>query len=178
MKRFIFLYIGPSLTADDLARPPLTRASLDQWEQSIGSALVAKGTLFGQTGKGVIDTGGVETAPYPMYGLSIVQAEIIEDAIALAKSHPLLTAGNQGMYEVQVMEIFTGDIPPEALAPIPQLPSIPPPGPATPPLQPPIAAGPQPPLATAPPSSIQGPGTLPPQAPGELTIPRDPSDNL
>src|SRR5690554_220364 len=120
MKKFILLYIGPFAGDLKLTAPPVTQASLDEWAQTLGDSLVDRGTLFGPDGKSVIDRGDVTYASIPMHGYSIVQAEDIEGAAALTQGHPFLANGNQGYFEIEVMELISGDIPVSAAAPTPQ----------------------------------------------------------
>lgn len=174
MNRYMFLYIGPAVTTAD-SSSPLTYAALQEWEQSIGNALAGRGMLFGQNGKGVVDTGGVEQAPFPMYGFSVVQTDGMEAAVALAKNHPLLSAGREGYYEVQIVELFTDELPTEALAPVPDLPAE---------LQN-VQSTASVPTATpqanaqqfTPPTVIDQGQSLPTPVPGELTVPHNNPDD-
>jgi hypothetical protein len=121
MKKFMLLYIGPPITVAGLSQPPLTQAVLRQWASTLGQALVDQGALFGPDGEGVIDNGTTEPAPFPLYGYSIVQTEDEGSAITLAQNHPFLTSKDkQGDYEIQVAELFSGDIPLSAYTEIPR----------------------------------------------------------
>lgn len=111
MNKYIFLYMGPAAADVNLDHPPLSQAGLDQWAQKIGPALVDRGSLFGSNGSSVMDNGIVHPGPLPLHGYSVVQAESINGAVSLAQGHPFLANGNQAYFEVQILELTTGERP-------------------------------------------------------------------
>lgn len=150
MNKYIFLYLAPPTIDQGFENPPFTWDDLEKWAALAGSALVDKGMLFGPSGKDVVDTGVVQGSAYQIYGYSVVQAENMDAAVALAKTHPILIKERRGFYEIQIQEAFAGDVPDSIL---------------------------HPPVEEEPEEPTSYPGTLPPpenptpNPPGQLNVP-------
>lgn len=105
MSRYMLIYNGqatdPSqMSAEDAAR---VMDGWRAWMGKVGPALVDVGTPFGQ-GRSVVDDGSSAEA-IPLSGFSIVEASSLDEARALAESHPFLSEG-KGNYAVEVYEML------------------------------------------------------------------------
>ena len=164
MAQFMLLYTGRTPKPNEL--PPEQSIAMingwKQWGQNIGNALIDSGTPFG-SGVDLIDN-GEQAEPLTLHGYAIIQAQDINQALTLAKSHPFLS-GNEGRSSITVYELYDpATAPPAANTQAQQ------------PIQPAI------PTEQASPDSLPPPVTLPPlapeepvptQDPGELTIPHE-----
>lgn len=75
------------------------------WAEGLGDALINPGTPLGPS-KTVSDTGVTDDGgPNPLCGYSVVQAETIEDAIAMAQSCPHLMFGTMEVAEMMPMKM-------------------------------------------------------------------------
>ena len=103
MKKFLLVYYGGKMESD----PKKQKASMDawmKWFQDLGKSVVDMGaaTMPGKTVKGKTATKGV--ADDPVTGYSVVQAEDLEGAVAMAKTSPHISAeGSIAVYEIMPM---------------------------------------------------------------------------
>jgi len=92
MKKYLLVVYGPS--ADTEKDRAAGMALMAQWYGALGAALVDPGAPF--TAARTVSAGGVGEAVGPnATGFNVVQAESLDDAIALAQKCPLLEHGRQ-----------------------------------------------------------------------------------
>jgi hypothetical protein len=104
MSKFIYLYRGPATPMDDLT-PEQSKEQMDAWGAWIGRlgpSLVDVGNPFGERAAVVDD--GTSGAPGDLNGYSIVEADNLSAARALADKHPFLSDG-QGRFSVEIFEL-------------------------------------------------------------------------
>lgn len=104
MAKFLYLYRGPATPMDQFT-PEQSAQQMEAWGQWIGRlgpALVDVGSPFGAR-SAVADDGG-SPAPGDLNGYSIVEAENVDSAKALADKHPFLTEG-KGRFSVEIFEL-------------------------------------------------------------------------
>jgi hypothetical protein len=103
VKKFLLVYYGGKMETD----PKKAKASQDawmKWFQDMGKAVADMGssTMPGKTVKGKTATKGVPGDP--VTGYSVLQADDIDAAVALAKKSPHLAAEGQiAVYEIMPM---------------------------------------------------------------------------
>jgi hypothetical protein len=103
VKKYILVYYGGA-TENDPKKAQETMGAWMKWFQDMGKAVVDGGapTLPGKTVKGKTATKGVSGDP--ITGYSILQAEDLDSATAMAKKSPHLSAGGQiAIYELMPM---------------------------------------------------------------------------
>jgi hypothetical protein len=94
MKRFILLYIGPSV-----AQP--THEGWPEWFGKVGDALVDRGSPL-KNGV-VLHSDGSETEDAAsLNGYSIIQADDRDQALDLVRDHPLFVHGSH--YTIELFE--------------------------------------------------------------------------
>ena len=105
MATFMFLYRGPATPMEDFTpeQGAESLAAWTDWIQRVGPALVDPGKPFGPSAA-VADDGSVATAS-DQNGYSIVEADTLEAAKALADKHPFLAEG-KGRFQVEVFELL------------------------------------------------------------------------
>ena len=104
MSKFIYLYRGPATPMGDLP-PEQSQEQMQAWGNWIGllgPALVDVGNPFGAR-LAIADDGG-SPAPGDLNGYSIVEADDLAGARALADKHPFLSEG-KGRFSVEVFEL-------------------------------------------------------------------------
>ena len=104
MSKYMFLYRGPATPMDQLSQED-SAAQMDAWGQWIGRlgpALADVGTPFGE--RASISDDGTSGSPGDLNGYSVVEAESLAAARALADKHPFLTEG-KGRFSVEVFEL-------------------------------------------------------------------------
>jgi hypothetical protein len=101
MPNFVFAYHGSKRPAN----PAQHMARWKAWVAGLGDALVNPGVPVGKSktvsANGVSDGGG----PSPLAGFSIVQAENMDAAIALARGCPHLDIGTIAVAEAMQMQM-------------------------------------------------------------------------
>lgn len=105
MATFMFLYRGPATPMEDFTpeQGAESLAAWTDWIQRVGPALVDPGKPFGASAA-VVDDGSAGTAS-DQNGYSVVEADTIEAATALADKHPFLSEG-KGRFQVEVFELL------------------------------------------------------------------------
>lgn len=104
MSRFLYLYRGPA-TPMEAFTPEQSAEQMRAWGEwiaRVGSALVDGGAPFG-TRSAVADDGS-SPAPSDENGYTIVEADDLEGARALAKDHPFLSEG-KGRFSIEIFEL-------------------------------------------------------------------------
>jgi hypothetical protein len=94
MKRFLLLYIGPSV-----AHP--THEGWPEWFNKIGGALFDRGSPL-EEGVALHSDGSETDDVTSLNGYSIIQAEDRHQALKLLRDHPLLSLGAR--YTIEVFE--------------------------------------------------------------------------
>ena len=105
MATFMFLYRGPATPMEDFTpeQGSESLAAWTDWMQRVGPALVDPGKPFGASAA-VVDDGSTGSSS-DQNGYSIVEADTIEGATALADKHPFLSEG-KGRFQVEVFELL------------------------------------------------------------------------
>lgn len=94
MKKFVLFYYGvPKFSTPDEALAGKKR--WEAWAESLGSALVETGVPVGATRTVTRDGAKDSAAEVPLIGYTVVQANSIEDAIAMAKQCPFVEDGGR-----------------------------------------------------------------------------------
>jgi hypothetical protein len=104
MAKYLYLYRGPATPMDQFT-PEQSAEQMEAWGQwigRVGPALVDVGTPFGARTSVADD--GTSPAAGDLNGYSIVEADSMESARALADKHPFLTEG-KGRFSVEVFEL-------------------------------------------------------------------------
>jgi len=104
MAKFIYLYRGPGTPMDEFTAEQSAEQmeAWGKWMARVGPAMVDFGSPFGARTALVDD--GTESVPGDLNGYSIVEAEDLSAARALADNHPFLTEG-KGRFSVEVFEL-------------------------------------------------------------------------
>lgn len=103
MANFVLLYVGGGEPAGEAEQAAVMKAWTD-WFTTLGAAVVDSGNPFGPVVKQIASDGTVSdgTAGAPATGYSIISADSLDAAIAMAKGCPHLHDGGQ----VSVYETF------------------------------------------------------------------------
>lgn len=102
MKNFILAYHG-IVEPKNPEEGAKLMAGWKAWARGLGDALVNPGTPLGAS-KTVSKTGVTnDGGPNPLCGYSVVQAETIEEAVAMAQSCPHLVFGTMEVAEMMQM---------------------------------------------------------------------------
>ncbi|HEX2320943.1 MAG TPA: hypothetical protein VHJ18_18325 [Streptosporangiaceae bacterium] len=104
MSKYIFLYRGPATPMSDFTAEQQAEQmeAWGQWIGRLGTSLTDVGTPFGERTSLADD--GSSRAPGDLNGYSIVEADSLDGAKALADKHPFLTEG-KGRFSVEVFEL-------------------------------------------------------------------------
>lgn len=104
MSKFIYLYRGPATPMENMSAEQSEAAmqAWGEWIGRLGPALVEVGNPFGA--RSAVADDGSSPEPGDLNGYSIVEAENMAAARALADKHPFLTDGN-GRFSVEVFEL-------------------------------------------------------------------------
>jgi hypothetical protein len=102
MSKYLFVYYGGGMAAT----PAEQKKSMDAWMAwfgKLGSAVVDAGTQT-KPGKIVSKSGAKAIGDNPVAGYSIIKADNLDAAVAIAKSQPDVSKGMQiGIYELMPM---------------------------------------------------------------------------
>jgi hypothetical protein len=104
MSKYIFLYRGPATPMSDFTAEQQAEqmAAWGAWIAKLGPSLADVGNPFGARTSLADD--GTSPAPGDLNGYSIVEADSLDGAKALADKHPFLSDG-KGRYSVEVFEL-------------------------------------------------------------------------
>ena len=105
MAKYMMVYKGEATDMSDMTEEQVASvmAAWGVWMENVGPALIDVGTPFGP-GVSVVDDGSTGTAE-SLTGYSIVEADDIAGAQALADDHPFLSEG-KGNFAVDVYELM------------------------------------------------------------------------
>ena len=105
MPQFMIVYRGEATDMSDMSEEEAdaVMAKWATWMQGVGPALADLGTPFGP-GTSLVDDGTTGTA-LSLTGYSILEADDMAAARALAEGHPYLSEGN-GNYAVDFFELM------------------------------------------------------------------------
>jgi hypothetical protein len=105
MPKFMLIYKGEATDVGQMseADAAAVMSGWASWMENVGPALVDVGTPFG-TGASVVDDGST-VDPIALSGFSIVEAENLSHAQALANGHPYLSQG-EGRYAIEIYEMM------------------------------------------------------------------------
>lgn len=105
MSKFMYLYKGPATPMDQFTeeQSAAQMAAWGAWMEKIGTALLDVGAPFAPSRTAVVDDGAA-TEVSDLNGYSIVEAENLPAAIALADGHPFLSDGN-GKFTLEIFEL-------------------------------------------------------------------------
>jgi len=105
MARFIMVYKGEATDMADMTREQMTDVMTKwaEWMEGVGPALSDVGAPFGP-GASLVDDGSLGTA-VSLTGYSIVEADDMAAAKALADDHPFLSEG-KGDYSIDMYELM------------------------------------------------------------------------
>ena len=104
MSKYLYLYRGPATPMQDLT-PEQQAEQMEAWGQwisKLGPSLSDVGTPFGA--RTALADDGSSPAPGDLNGYSIVEADGLDAAKALANMHPFLAEG-KGRFSVEVFEL-------------------------------------------------------------------------
>ncbi len=104
MSKYIYLYRGPVTPMQDMTAEQNAEQmeAWGKWIARLGASLTEVGNPFG-TRTAVADD-GTSPAPGDLNGYSIVEADTLDAAKALADDHPFLTEG-KGRFSVEIFEL-------------------------------------------------------------------------
>ena len=104
MSKYIFLYRGPATPMSDFTAEQQAEQmeAWGAWIGRLGPSLADVGNPFGARASLADD--GTSPAPGDLNGYSIVEADSLDGAKALADKHPFLTEG-KGRFSVEVFEL-------------------------------------------------------------------------
>src|SRR3990170_326538 len=104
MSRFIMIYKGDATDPADMTEADRAgvMAKWGAWMEKVGPALADVGTPFGP-GVSVVDDGSTGK-PVSLSGYSIVEAQDLSAAAALADGHPYLSEG-AGNFAIDIFEM-------------------------------------------------------------------------
>jgi hypothetical protein len=106
MTNYLLLYSGGGMPASE-AKQKAFMKEWEVWYGKLGSALVDGGNPFGPKAKTVASNGKVSEGPLgaPASGYSMIKADSLEAAVALAKVCPVLKSGASiSVYETIAVE--------------------------------------------------------------------------
>ena len=103
MANYVLIYSGGGMPATEAERAAAMQA-WGNWFGKLGAAVVDAGNPFAQAAKSIAGDGRVSEAPVgtPATGYSILKADSLDAAVALAKDCPVLREGAQ----ISVYETF------------------------------------------------------------------------
>jgi hypothetical protein len=104
MSKFIYIYKGPATPMDQFTPEQSAEqmAAWGAWMEKLGPALLDAGSPFAAS-TSVVDDGSVAEAS-DLNGYSIVEAESLDGAKALADGHPFLSEGS-GKFRLEIYEL-------------------------------------------------------------------------
>ena len=105
MTQFMIVYKGDATDMSEMTQEEMqaVMAKWAEWMQEVGSALTDIGAPFGPSSS-IVDDGSPGTA-VSLTGYSIVEADNMDAARALADNHPFLSEG-KGDYAIDLYEMM------------------------------------------------------------------------
>ena len=110
MPQFMMVYKGEATDMSEMSEEEAgaVMAKWAEWMQGVGSALTDLGTPFGPSSS-IVDNGSAGTAA-SLTGYTIVEADSMDAARALADGHPFLSEG-KGNYAIDLYELMPVPMP-------------------------------------------------------------------
>ena len=110
MPQFMMVYKGEATDMSEMSEEEAgaVMAKWVEWMQGVGSALTDLGTPFGPSSS-IVDNGSAGTAA-SLTGYTIVEADSMDAARALADGHPFLSEG-KGNYAIDLYELMPVPMP-------------------------------------------------------------------
>ena len=105
MAKFMMMYKGEATDMSDMTPEQAgeVMAKWGVWMEKVGSAMIDMGTPFGP-GTSILDNGSAGTAS-SLTGYSVVEADSMAAAHALADGHPYLS-DNDGKFAIDLFEMM------------------------------------------------------------------------
>ena len=101
MKNYVLSYFNDGIR-DDVS-PEDFKAEWQKWFGSLGEKLVDAGNPFNSGGQAVEKSGVTTIENWPSTGYSIVKADSMEEAVAMAKTCPVLNEPNGAIRVYETM---------------------------------------------------------------------------
>jgi hypothetical protein len=110
MAQFMIVYKGDATDMSEMTQEDMqaVMAKWAEWMQGVGFALTDLGTPFGPSSS-IVDDGSAGTAA-SLTGYSIVEADSMDAARALADGHPFLSEG-KGNFAIDLYELMPVPLP-------------------------------------------------------------------
>ena len=110
MPQFMMVYKGEATEMSEISEEEAgaVMAKWAEWMQGVGSALTDLGTPLGPSSS-IVDNGSAGTAA-SLTGYTIVEADSMDAARALADGHPFLSEG-KGDYAIDLYELMPVPMP-------------------------------------------------------------------
>lgn len=104
MSKFIYIYNGPATPMDQFTEEQSAKemAAWGAWMGKVGAAMVDGGAPFGA--RAAVSDDGSAATPTDLQGYTIVEAEDLDAAKALADGHPFLSEG-KGRFSLEIFEL-------------------------------------------------------------------------
>lgn len=104
MSKFIYIYNGPATPMDQFTeeQSAAEMAAWGAWMGKVGTAMLDGGAPFGA--RAAVSDSGSDAEPSQMQGYSIVEADSLDAAKALADGHPFLSEG-KGRFSLEIFEL-------------------------------------------------------------------------
>ncbi len=105
MSKFLYLYRGPATPMEDFT-PDQSAEQMRAWGEWMGragSALADAGAPFGA--RSAVCDDGSDPQPSDQNGYTIVEADSLDAARALADGHPFLSEG-KGRFSIEIFELM------------------------------------------------------------------------
>jgi len=105
MSKFIYIYNGPSTPMDQMTEEESAAgmAAWGAWMEKVGAAMVDGGAPF--SARTAVSDDGSSATPSDLQGYSIVEAENMDAAKALAEGLPFMSEG-QGRFTLEIFELL------------------------------------------------------------------------
>lgn len=105
MAKFVLIYTGGSM-AQTSEEQAAAMAAWGTWYDGMGSAVVDWGSPFEPMAKSIASDGSISDSPVgtPASGYSVITADSLDGAVAMAKECPIIKDGGQvAVYEAHEM---------------------------------------------------------------------------
>ena len=105
MSKFIYIYNGPATPMDQFTEEQSAKetAAWGAWMGKVGTSLLDGGAAFGA--RAALADDGRGTEPSQLQGYTIIEAEGLDAAKALADGHPFLSEG-KGRFSLEIFELI------------------------------------------------------------------------
>lgn len=105
MSKFIYIYNGPAIPMEQYTEEQAAKEmeAWRVWMGNVGSALLDGGAPFGA--RAAVSDDGSDATPGDLQGYTIVEADSLDAARALADGHPFLAEG-KGRFSLEIFELI------------------------------------------------------------------------